>query len=159
MLLKVSCALTNLTTNLTLIQRPSAIVTFKSLNPVLLRKNLNNQISNDIKNTVVRLHLQATPRKEIARTCGVAECTVSNILDEWKRNLGYPDAEALRELAVNLKRVGIDPAQCVKGFRILNTMRKLDVNENQFESFILEVYEYCQRYDLTPDNIASCYKL
>jgi DNA-binding Lrp family transcriptional regulator len=142
-------------TNLTFIQRPAAIVTFKRLNSVLLRKNLNNQISYDIKSTVIHLHLQATPRNDIARTCGVSEGTVSNIVEEWKRSLGIRDAEAVRELAVNLKIVGIDPAQCAKGFRILNTMRKLGVNENQFESFILEVYEYCQRYDLTPDNIAS----
>ena len=53
----------------------------------------------------------------------------------------------------------MDTAQCLQGFRILNTLSKLGVNENQFDPFILEAYEYCQRYDLTPDNIASCYKL
>ena len=35
-------------------------------------------------------------------------------------------------------------------------LRKLGVNEDQFESFILEVYENCfQRAGLTPENIAS----
>jgi hypothetical protein len=35
-------------------------------------------------------------------------------------------------------------------------MRKLGVNEDQFESFILEVYENCfQRAGLTPQDIAS----
>ena len=39
---------------------------------------------------------------------------------------------------------------------VLNTMRKLGVNEDQFESFILEVYENCfQRAGLTSENIAS----
>ena len=40
---------------------------------------------------------------------------VSNILDEWKRCLASPDVQALRELGANLKRIGIDAAQCAKG--------------------------------------------
>ena len=81
---------------------------------------------------------------------------VSKILDEWKRCLASPDVQSLRELGGNLKRIGIDAAQCAKGLRVLNTMRKLGVNEDQFESFIVEVYENCfQRAGLTPENIVS----
>ena len=40
---------------------------------------------------------------------------VSNILDEWKRCLASPDVQSLRELGANLKRIGIDAAQCAKG--------------------------------------------
>jgi hypothetical protein len=55
-----------------------------------------------------------------------------------------------------MKRTGIDAAQCAQGFRILSTIRKLGVNENQFKFFTNEVYEYCfQRYGLTPEDIAS----
>ena len=31
----------------------------------------------------------------------------------------------------------------------------MGVNEEDFESFVREVYEYCQRLDVTPQNIAS----
>ena len=48
----------------------------------------------------------------------------------------------------------MDTAQCLQGFRILNTLSKLGVNENQFDRIILEAYEYCQRQRLTLDNIA-----
>ena len=34
-------------------------------------------------------------------------------------------------------------------------MKKLGVNENEFKSFVREIYEYCKRYDLTPEHIAS----
>ena len=38
-----------------------------------------------------------------------------------KHRLGYPDAEDLRNLAVNLKRLGMYmPAQCAEGFRMRN---------------------------------------
>jgi hypothetical protein len=116
---------------------------------------LVNQITDDIKDEVIRLYLQGLSRNDIARTCGVGEGTVSNIIDEWKRSLDIPDVQSLRDLAVNLKRYGIDAAQCAQGFRILNTMKKLGVNQNQVESFMIEVYEYCQRIGLAPQDIAS----
>jgi hypothetical protein len=72
-----------------------------------------------------------------------------------EHKFGIYDAEAIRELAVNLKRVGIDTAQCAKGARIFMIMKKLGINENQFESFIHEVDECCQRYGLISENIAS----
>lgn len=108
-----------------------------------------------MKDEVIRLYLQGLSRDDIARTCGVAEGTVSNIIDDWKRKLDIPDVQSLRDLAVNLKRYGIDAAQCTEGLRIKNTMKKLGVNPNQFEGFINEVYEYCQRIGLAPQDIAS----
>ena len=35
------------------------------------------------------------------------------------------------------------------------TLKKLGLNVNQFKSFINDVYEYCQRFSLTPQDIAS----
>jgi DNA repair exonuclease SbcCD ATPase subunit len=108
-----------------------------------------------MKDEVIRLYLQGESRDDIARTCGVGEGTVSNIIDEWKRRLDIPDVQSLRDLAVNLKRCGIDAAQCAEGLRIINTMKKLGVNPNQFEFFMNETYEYCQRIGLAPQDIAS----
>src|SRR5919107_6221978 len=122
---------------------------------ILFEHYLVNQITDDMKDEVIRLYLQGLSRNDIARTCGVGEGTVSNIIDEWKRSLDIPDVQSLRDLAVNLKRCGIDAAQCAQGLRILNTMKKLGVNQNQFESFMIEVYGYCQRIGLPPQDIAS----
>jgi hypothetical protein len=53
-----------------------------------------------------------------------------------------------------MKRLGIDAAQCSEGLRISSTMKKLGVNGNQLKSFINKVYQYCQRFGLTPLDIA-----
>ncbi|MDQ3867965.1 MAG: helix-turn-helix domain-containing protein [Thermoproteota archaeon] len=116
---------------------------------------LTNQITDEIKGEVIRLYLRGLSRNDIARICGVGEGTVSNIIDEWKHSLDIPDVQALRDLAVNLKRCGIDAAQCTQGLRILNTIKKLGVNQNQVESFMIEVYDYCQNIGLAPQDIAS----
>jgi predicted nucleic acid-binding Zn-ribbon protein len=54
-----------------------------------------------------------------------------------------------------MKRLGIDAARCAEGLRVSITMKKLGVNENQLKSFINDVYQYCQRFGLTPLDIAS----
>ena len=105
------------------LKRISIIILFEE-------RYLTNKITDDMKNEVIRLYIQGLSRNDIARTCGVAEGTVSNIIDEWKRSLDIPDVQSLRDLAVNLKRCGIDAAQCAQGLKILNTMKKLGVNEN-----------------------------
>ena len=75
---------------------------------------LVNKITNDMKDEVIRRHLQGESRNDIARTCGLAEGTVSNIEDEWKHSLGISDVQSLREPAVNLKRCGIDAPRCLE---------------------------------------------
>jgi Helix-turn-helix domain len=112
-------------------------------------------IPEKIKQRVIRLWLEGNSRKEIALITGISEGTVSNIIADLRQKIGDRDAEALRELGINMKRIGIDATQCAQGLRILNTMRKLGVNQNQVESFMIEVYEYCQRIGLPPQDIAS----
>jgi hypothetical protein len=120
---------------------------------------MNSKISESIRHSVIRLWLEGKSRKYIAVTCGVSEGTVSNIVSDWGQKLSEGDAEALRELGSNLKRTGIDAAQCAQGFRNTMIMRKMGINEEAFESFISKVYQRCQKGDgggLTSDNICSC---
>jgi chromosome segregation ATPase len=65
------------------------------------------------------------------------------------------DAEAIRELGINMKKIGIHAAQCAEGFLISSIMKKLGINVNQFKSFINEIYQYCQRFGLVSQDIAS----
>jgi transposase len=116
---------------------------------------LTSNISEATRRTVIRLWVEGNSRKDIALISGVSEGTVSNIIAEWRQKLGKEDADAIRELGINLKRLGIDHAQCAEGLRISSTMKKLGVIGNQFKSFINAVYKYCQRFGLTPEDIAS----
>jgi len=76
-----------------------------------------------------------------------------------KLKLGNGDAEALRELGSNLKRTGLDAAQCTQGHRIFMILRKIGVNEEAFESFISKLYERCMKVSgLTADQIGSYLK-
>jgi hypothetical protein len=114
------------------------------------------KIPENMQQTVIRLWLDGKSRNYIARTCGVGEGTVSNIISDLKLKLGNGDAEALRELGSNLKRTGIDAAQCAQGHRIFMILRKMGVNEEAFELFISKLYERCMKITgLTADQIGS----
>jgi len=59
---------------------------------------MNFKISEYMQQTVIRLWLDGKSRNYIARTCGVGEGTVSNIISDLKLKLGNEGAAALREL-------------------------------------------------------------
>jgi Homeodomain-like domain len=73
-----------------------------------LAEKLNYKIAENIQRKIIRLWLEGKSRKDIALTCDVSEGTVSNVIADWKQTLGEGDADALRELGINLKRSGID---------------------------------------------------
>jgi hypothetical protein len=121
-----------------------------------LAQKLNYKISQQIRGKIIRSWLEGKSRKDIALICDVSEGTVSNVIADWKQTLGEGDADALRELGSNLKRSGIDAAQCAQGHRISMTLRKMGVNEEDFESFISKLYERCMKVSgLTADKIGS----
>jgi len=123
------------------------------------RNYLTSNISETTKQTVIRLWVEGNSRKDVALISGVSEGTVSNIIAEWRQKLGDGDADAIRELGSNLKRTGLDAAQCAQGHRIFMILRKIGVNEEAFESFISKLYERCMKVSgLTADQIGSYLK-
>jgi hypothetical protein len=139
-------------TNLTQVKKP----TFKNNENLYLAQIMNYKISDDIQRKIVRLWLEGKSRKDIALICHVSEGTVSNVIADWKQTRGEGDADALRELGSNLKRSGIDTAQCAQGHRTSMILRKMGVNEDDFESFISKLYERCMKISgLTEDKIGS----
>jgi hypothetical protein len=121
-----------------------------------LAEKLNYKIAENIQRKIKRLWLEGKSRKDIALICDVSEGTVSNVIADWKQTLGEGDADALRELGINLKRSGIDAAQCAQGHRTSMILRKMGVNEDDFESFISKLYERSMKVSgLTSDKIGS----
>jgi hypothetical protein len=117
---------------------------------------MSYKIYDDIRRKIIRLWLEGKSRKDIALICGVSEGTVSNVIADWKQKLGEEDADALRELGINMKRSGTDAPECAQGHRTSMILRNMGVNEEDFESFISKLYKRCMKVSgLTPDKIGS----
>jgi hypothetical protein len=78
---------------------------------------------------------------------------MTNIVNEWRRGLGFAVADDLRELAVTMKKVGITAAQCASGFRAAMIMNKIGVKEDEIEYLVSEVYNRCKEIGLSADKI------
>lgn len=111
-------------------------------------------LSGSIKFQVIRQWLQGMPRNDIAAEDGISYGAVTNIVNDWRRNLGLVEANELRDLAVILKKLNITAPQCADGFRIVSIMQRLGIAEDCFESFILDVYNRCRDIGLSPENIS-----
>ena len=111
------------------------------------------KLPDSIKTIVIQQWLQGRSRNDIAAENGLSTGAVTNIVNEWRRNLGFVVPDELRELALTLRKVGITASQCALGFRVATTMSRIGVDEDSVETFILEVYNPCKIIGLSPENI------
>src|SRR4051812_20084883 len=57
-----------------------------------------------------------------------------------------------------MRRVAVTAPQCAIGFRVAMIMLNMGVKEDDFESYILDIYNRCKNLGLLPENIASHFK-
>jgi hypothetical protein len=108
---------------------------------------------NDVKSGVVYEWLRGSSRDKIAGIYNISTGGVTNIINEWRNNIGAYIAEDLRELSLSLKKANTTPVQCSTGFRVAKIMERLGITEEQFESFMSDIYDRCQKLQLGPDQI------
>jgi hypothetical protein len=85
---------------------------------------------------VIQQLLAGIQRDKIAIDNGLSAGAVTNTVNEWRSALGFYAADALRELGVTLKWIGITPAQSAIGFTVEMMLNRLGVKE---ENLILYV--------------------
>jgi hypothetical protein len=116
---------------------------------------MRGPIAEDTKNDVVQKWLQGHQRDKIASDMQLGTGTVSTIILEWKKNIGIPDADTLRQFATELRRSSINTSECALGYRLLNLLAKLGVDDEDLESFVNKVYRQCQEYNIAPHEIVE----
>ena len=112
------------------------------------------RLPDNIKSLVIQQWLEGKPRNDIAAENGLSDGAVTNIVNEWKHKLGFSLADDLRELVVTMKRVGVTASQCALGFRVAMIMLNMGIKEDDFESYILDIYNHCKNVGLPPESIA-----
>lgn len=97
-----------------------------------------------IKEEVIRKWLSGEQRDKIASDISMGAGTVTNIISQWKEEIGIPTADTLRVLATELKRLNINASQCAKGFKLLNIINSLGAQEEEnIESLLTRIYKLC----------------
>jgi hypothetical protein len=96
------------------------------------------------KQRVIAQYLQGVSRDRIAADNGIGAGTVSNIIDEWKKNVQDSDYESIRELSVFCKKQGMTLNTLASCIRLNNYIQSLGANANEstLESLIANLANY-----------------
>jgi|SRR5215831_11104727 len=110
--------------------------------------------STESQEAIIKGWLMGKTREEIANENFVSTGSVSNIIKGWKTELGTLAADEVREFVITLRRAGMTPLQCARGFRILSILNDLGFFEDNIEIFALRMFRTCKNIGLQPDKIA-----
>jgi len=112
---------------------------------LFVRSVLINNNAGEVRALVIRDWLSGKPRDTIAHDNVVSFGAVSNIVNEWRHALDVSDGDALRELGIMFRKLGITAPQCAIGFRLANILKDLGVDEENFGNFVSQVYNQCTK--------------
>ena len=121
--------------------------------------SMGAKIPNTIRRQVITQWLYGFSRDQIAKGNQIGAGTVSEIIKQCKQK-EYPDGnyfefDLIRELAVMLKREGVDVNTFASSIRLQRKLEQKGLNEEQIESLIEYVEVYCFCHDLKPEEFIN----
>jgi hypothetical protein len=93
-------------------------------------------IDASIKRKVIQQWLSGDSRSKIATDNNIGEGTVSGIVSEFKIGLDNSEFDSARELALAVKKQGLNLSDLASNFRLHNFIKTLGAAEDKIESFI-----------------------
>jgi hypothetical protein len=120
---------------------------------------MGGKIPNTIRRQVITQWLYGFSRDQIAKANQIGAGTVSEIIKQCKQK-EYPDGnysefDLIRELAVMLKREGVDVKSFASSIRLQRKLDEKGLSEEQIESFMENVDVHCFRSGLTPEEFVN----
>lgn len=116
--------------------------------------------------------LNAVPREELARELGISEESISNIVTEYSQN--DSTLQLQREMAIEIKKAGIDMIQVASSIRFANAIKRRGANSEAIADFlsalqkqvdlseiteeqaiksIIDCAEFCAKEQIPPSNL------
>ncbi len=113
-------------------------------------------VPTEIKNSVVQYSLCGLSRRPNAIKHNVSEGSVDNFVKEWKFQHGPGGQyERLRALAVAISKTGLSVQDCAEGHRVAMIMKNIGVAEDEYESFISNLWKRYVASGLGPDTLVE----
>jgi hypothetical protein len=106
-------------------------------------------IDSIIKRKVIEQWISGYPRDKIASENNIGAGTVTSIINNYKVGLDNSEFECVRELAVAVRKQGLNLSDLASNFRLYNYFIKSGAAEDKVESFISNV----SSSDLPPEKV------
>ena len=102
-----------------------------------------------IKIRVINAWLEAKPRNIIADEVEISFGSVSNIIEQVKRE-SIKDIDVLRTVSVLLKKNDLDLTQFAESIRLKNKLNDLNLTETQADLFLENMAMHCFKEEIDP---------
>jgi len=107
----------------------------------------------ETRNQVINNHLSGLTRDENADKTGISAGAVSAILVQFSKNIGGANYEALTRYVRSLRENNMNLRDSIEGFHIINSIKRLEIDSDKLEEFIVEVYLPYKDSDLSPSEL------
>ena len=122
------------------------------------------------KSLVIQNYLQGKSMNQISEETGISKGKVHYLINDWQDKIGRPDVEELRRFVVLVKKSGINIGQCAQGYRMVQLMKNLGIEDDNnqefsieneivknkdFSYFVEEIYRNCKKFGISPGLISS----
>ena len=101
-----------------------------------------SKITHPLKSQILQKYLHGLSMNEIVRETPVSKGTVNNIIQDWRSNIVGINIEEIRAFTSEVRKSGITIEECAQGFRIIQLLKKFDINDEFDASVIGEDEEY-----------------
>jgi hypothetical protein len=91
------------------------------------------------RRNIIRQWISGFPRDNIAEQNGIGAGTVSSIVASYKVGLEQLDFDSIRQLALEIRKQGLNWSDLASHFRLYNYFIKSGASEEKVESFITNV--------------------
>jgi DNA-binding transcriptional MerR regulator len=124
---------------------------------------MGGKIPSTIRRQVITQWLYGFPRDQIAKGNQIGAGTVSEIIKQCKQK-EYPDSgnysefsefDLIREVAVMLKREGVDVKSFASSIRIQRKLDEKELSEEQIESLLEDIDVHCFCSGLKPEEFVN----
>src|SRR5947209_20578097 len=96
-------------------------------------------IPDEIRERTIKQWLSGDTRATIASDNNIGEGSVSNIVSDFNKGLADSEFESIREVAVESRKQGLTLSDLGSSLRLYNFIKKLGANQDQIESFIVNL--------------------
>jgi hypothetical protein len=125
---------------------------------------MNHLSKSSDKSLVIQKYLQAKSMNQISEETGISKGKVHYLINDWQNKIGKPDVEELRGFVVLVKKSGINIGQCAQGYRMVQLMKNLGIEDDSNQEFRLgneleknkeEIYRNCKKFGISLGFILS----
>jgi hypothetical protein len=113
------------------------------------------KIDEDTKVGVIELWLSGMTRDQIAKIKNIGTGTVSSIVTDWRQGLVDIDMEPVRELSVQIRKLGINLIECADAARLVSRIKRGGGNVRGLEKLLTSIQNRCIASGLPQEKICE----